>query len=202
MADPRAPNSASVPEPESPLAGEETPRAFGPDLVLAERRVASIRQLAAWPDRLGDAAAIAAAAAGVDAAPGPLRAAEGAGGRLLRVEPLKWLLVVARAEGAPDAPVPDPPDLGDAGVGLDLSHAWAAIRLDGARAPDLTARAMPLDLRARAFPGGSVATSAIHGVAVTVDARGGGFDLYCPRSFALSVWQHLCAIAAQFAVET
>ena len=189
-------------EPVSALAGETTPRAFGPDLALAERRIGPVWQLAAWPDRLPKAAAAVAAAAGVKTAPGPLRAVDGggkgaSGARLLRVEPLKWWLVT-EASSPPDTP--DAPDMGGAGAVLDLSHSWTVIRVEGARAPDLMARAAPLDLRPRAFPEGSVATSAIHHVSVTVDARAGGFDLYCPRGFALSLWEHLCEIAEQFAV--
>lgn len=175
----------------SALAGEEMPRGFGPDLTLSERRVGAIWQLAAWPDRLGDAAISAASIAGLESAPGPLKA-EGLSPRLLRTEPLKWLMI-ANEELAT-------PDLGDAGTVLDLSHARTVIRVEGDLQADFMARLMPLDLRSKAFPDGTVATSAIDHVAVTVDARDGGLDLYCFRSFGRAMWEHLVETAEQFAV--
>ncbi|MEM8793614.1 MAG: hypothetical protein AAGE80_18490 [Pseudomonadota bacterium] len=175
----------------SALADEEMPLQFGPGLTLSERRVGSIWQLAAWPDRLGDVAATAAASAGLSTAPGPLQA-DGSSMRLLRTEPLKLLLVSDEESAAPD--------LGGSGTIIDLSHARTVIRVEGALRADFMARLMPLDLRPKAFPEGRIATSAIHHVAVTVDARGGGLDLYCFRSFGRAMWEHLVETAEQFAV--
>lgn len=175
----------------SALAGEAMPRSFGPDLTLSERRLGAIWQLAAWPDRLGEVAAAAATAASVTTAPGPLKAIGGSP-RLLRTEPLKWLLVAEEEIATPE--------LGEGGTVIDLSHARTVIRVEGDLKADLMARLMPLDLRPNAFPDGSIATSGVHHVAVTVDARDGGFDLYCFRSFGRAMWEHLIETAEQFAV--
>ncbi|MEM0923010.1 MAG: sarcosine oxidase subunit gamma [Pseudomonadota bacterium] len=176
----------------SALAGLEMPLEFGPDLAMAEHRPGSIWQITAWPDRLAEAGAAAAMACGADAAPGPLTAVDGAKGELLRIDPVRWLWVGETAQTAPD--------IGGAGTVLDLSHARTVIRITGARAPDLMARMVPLDLRPTAFGPGRVATSGIHHVAVTLQGRENGVDLYCFRSFGRAIWEHLTETAAQFAL--
>ncbi|MEM7506066.1 MAG: hypothetical protein AAF415_04915 [Pseudomonadota bacterium] len=175
----------------SALAGQQIPHSFGTNLTLSERRVAHIWQLTAWPDRLPDLAKIAAKAAGVKKAPGPLQSAFGTAS-LLRTEPLRWLMV-SETELEPLA-------LGAAGTLLDLSHARTVIRIEGIEMPALMARQVPLDLRPSAFPDGSVATTSLDHVAVTLHGREGGIDLYCMRSFGLAVWEHLIESAGQFAL--
>ncbi|MDT8345179.1 MAG: hypothetical protein RQ752_12210 [Thermohalobaculum sp.] len=189
-----------MPERVSSLARALAPRTIGPvgehgpGVRLSERGIASLWQVAAWPDRLDAAGLAAAAAAGAGIAPGPGRSVTGTAATLMRVEPLKWWLLAGH-----DLPRPAL----DAGVGtvLDLSHARTAIRIEGARAVDLMARLLPVDLRPAAFPDGAVASSGLHHVGVTVLARAGGFDLFVPQSFACSLFEHITAIAAQFGVE-
>ena len=189
-----------MPERASALEGHAAPGKFGligpdgPGVRLSERRLESIWLVAAWPDRLEPAGAAAARAAGVDAAPGPGASATGEGGTLLRVEPLKWLLVSERE-------VPRPEVESDDGTVLELGHARTAIHVSGPRAGDLMARMVPLDLRPAAFPEGAVATSALHHVGVTILARNGGYDVLVPRSFGLALWETLFEAAAQFGVE-
>ncbi|MEM0943389.1 MAG: hypothetical protein AAGI70_05510 [Pseudomonadota bacterium] len=179
-------------ERQSALAGAALPMKFGPDLTISERRVGAIWQVTAWPESLAAAGAAAADAAGVGSAPGPGKAVEGDGASLLRTGPLRWL-IVSEAEISPPPP-------GAWGTLLDLSHARTVLRLEGPAVPDLMARQMPLDLRPKAFPEGSVATSGIHHVAVTVLAREGGLELFCFRSFGRAMLDHLAESAAQFAV--
>lgn len=184
----------------SALAGHDAPRRFGligpegPGIRLTERRLGSLWLIAAWPDRLAAAGAGAAQAAGVDAAPGPGASATGAGGTLMRVEPLKWLL-------ASEAEVPRPGlDAAD-GTVLELGHARTVIHVSGPRAGELMARMVPLDLRPARFPDGAVAGTVMHHVGVTVLARGGDFDLFVLRSFGLSLWETLIESASQFGAE-
>ncbi|HUF55602.1 MAG TPA: hypothetical protein VMM55_03480 [Thermohalobaculum sp.] len=165
-----------------------------PGVRLSERRAGALWQVTAWPDRLGDAGAAAAAEAGVEAAPGPLRAAFGDGAVLMRTEPLRWL-IVAEAEMA--APALD----AEVGTLLDLGHARTILQIEGPEARALMARLAPLDFRPDAFPEGTVATSAVHHVAVTMLARGDGFDLLCFRSFGLALFEHVAEIAGQFGLE-
>ncbi|HSF94644.1 MAG TPA: hypothetical protein VLA52_06410 [Thermohalobaculum sp.] len=184
----------------SALEGHNSPRRFGliggtgPGIRLSERPIASAWLIAAWPERLAETAAAAAAAAAVDAAPGPGRSATGKGGSLLRIEPLKWLLV---SEAETPAPALDAAD----GTVLELSHARTVIHVSGPKALDLMARMVPLDLRPAAFPDGAVATTALHHIGVTLLARDGGFDILVLRSFGLAVWETLIDSAAQFGAE-
>jgi len=184
----------------SALEGHNAPRRFGlvpgtgPGVVLSERPLASAWLIAAWPERLAEAGAVAAKAAGVEAAPGPCRSATGEGGTLIRTEPLKWLLI-----GEDDIPAPalDPAD----GTVLELSHARTVIHVAGPRAAELMARMVPLDLRPSVFPEGAVASTGMHGIGVTILARDGGYDLMVLRSFGLSAWEGLIEVAAQFGAE-
>ncbi len=184
----------------SALEGHNAPRQFGlvgpggPGVRLRERPLASLWLIAAWPERLAETGAAAAKAAGVDAAPGPGASATGEGGSLLRIEPLKWLLV---SEDEIARPALDAAD----GTVLDLNHARTVIHVSGPNALDLMARVVPLDLRPAAFPEGSVANTGLHHVGVTIVARDGGFDIFVLRSFGLAVWKILRESAAQFGAE-
>ena len=131
---------------------------------------------------------------GVDAAPGPGASATGPGGTLLRIEPLKWLLI---SEDEIDAPALDAAD----GTVLELSHARTVIHVSGPKALDLMARMVPLDLRPATFPEGSVASTGLHHMGVTILARDGGFDILVLRSFGLALWETLVDSASQFGAE-
>jgi len=184
----------------SSLKGHDTPRRFGltgpdgPGIRLSERRLASVWLIAGWPDRLARAGAAAAAVAGVEAAPGPGASATGAGGTLLRTEPLKWLLISEAETARPQLKETD-------GTVVELGHARTVIHVGGPKAGALMARMVPLDLRPAAFPEGSVASTGLHEVGVTILARDGGFDILVLRSYGLSVWRTLIDSAAQFGAE-
>lgn len=184
----------------SALAGHTAPTRFGligpegPGVRLSERRLESLWLIAAWPDRLGPTGAAAAKAAGVKAAPGPGTSATGQGGTLLRIEPLKWLLI---SEAETPRPALDPAD----GTVLELGHARTVIHVAGPRAAELMSRLVPLDLRPGRFPEGAVAGTVLHHVGVTVLAREGGYDILVLRSFGLALWELLLETAAQFGAE-
>jgi heterotetrameric sarcosine oxidase gamma subunit len=187
--------------PVSPLEGHLAPgrsglvTGAGPGIRLSERRIASLWQVAAWPGRLSQAGAAAAAAAGAPEAPGPGRSAAGDTATLMRIEPLKWWLV---AGDDLDRPALD----GQDGTVLDLSHARTVIRVEGPETAALMARLVPLDLRARSFPEGAVASTGLHHSGVTLTRREGGIEIFALRSYALSIWEHLAESAAQFGLET
>ena len=165
-----------------------------PGIRLSERQPGSVWQVTAWPDRLDEAGSAAAAAAGVEAYPGPGRAALGDGTVLMRTEPLRWLLIA-------EAELAEPDVAAEAGTVLDLGHARTILRIEGPDAAALMARLAPLDFRPRSFPDGAVATSAVHHVAVTVLARDDGYDLFAFRSFGLSLFEHVAETAEQFGLE-
>jgi len=160
-------------------------------VALMEVRDLVLHQAAAWTDTLGVVGAKAAGVIGAEAAPGPCLATSGPNGTLLRIEPLKWWVFGAAA----------PALTADEGATLDLSHSRTHLRISGSRAAALLNRHLPLDLREHAFPVGSVGSSALHHVGVTLWRSDAGFELFLPRGFALSLWQVLLEGAAQFGAE-
>jgi heterotetrameric sarcosine oxidase gamma subunit len=161
---------------------------------LTEVPIGALWQVSAWPGALGAAGAAAAAAAGAEATPGPGRGHRGTAGWVLRTEPLKWLVLS-------DGPLPAPSVAGGAGTVLDLGHARTRMRIEGPRRVDLLARLVSVDCREAAFPEGSVATTPLHHLAVTLLARGEGVDVLLPRSFARSLFGHVAEVAEQFGLE-
>ena len=170
----------------SALAGHCTPGKSGllgadgmAGVVLQDVQGLVLWQVAAWPDTLDSVAEDIARAAGAPSAPGPCHAITGKKGSLLRIDPLRWWLVGLQAPGL----------VADTGVSLDLSHSRTHIRITGNDAVVLLNRFLPLDLRAQAFPGGSVASSFIHHVGVTLWHSDNGYELFVPRGFALAIWR-------------
>ena len=163
----------------------------GPGIVLELLRDLALYQVAAWPDTLEACGAALMEVAGADALPGPGMAIETGSIAVLRTDPLKWWIVGTAA------PPPDP----SAGAVLDLSHSRTRVRITGPEAAALLNRFLPLDLRENAFPRGSVASSALHHVGVTLWRSAAGYELFMPRGFALSCWEVLMETARQFGVE-
>ena len=205
MADPNetpAENAEMAMERVSALAGHNNPGKFGtldPDgqvgVVLEDVGDLLLSQVAVWPDSLDAVGAEVADGLGIGAAPGPCQAQEAAdsGGSIamLRIEPMKWWLY-----GAPE------PELdAEKGMTLDLSHSRTHIRITGPRAQDFLNRFLPLDLRDASFPVGSVASSVIHHVGVTLWHSSLGYEMFIPRGFALSLWEGFVESAQQFGLE-
>ena len=148
-------------------------------------------QIAAWPDSLDEISSKTAKAIGVEVAPGPGRAAIQGNQALLRVGPLKfWFTGVNAPQISPSK-----------GAILDLSHSRTHLRVTGPRAQILLNRYLPLDLRNQSFFSGAVASTAFHHVGITLWRSPSGFELFLPRSFALSLWKLLRQGAAQFGYE-
>lgn len=180
---------------ESALAAHYQAGHFGADytgVTLSEISDLQLRQIAAWPDTLMAVGAKAAEVTGCDAAPKPGKSAVGSKASLLRIEPLKWWLLG-------DAELPELS--AEEGAVLDLSHSRTCIRIKGEYAAELLNRHLPLDLREASFTDGSVASTAFHHVGVTLLRRNGGYELFVPRGFAVSLWELLVESAEQFGVE-
>ena len=179
----------------SALAGHYRPGHLGdPDrtgVILHEVPDLLLQQVAAWPVSIEEVGASIAALIGCAAAATPCRAATGAGGAMLRIEPLKWWLYGVEAP-AFDA---------EQGATLDLSHARTHLRVGGDDAAEFLNRHFPLDLRPNSFPVGAVASSATHHVGVTLWRSADGYELFIPRGFALSLWEGFIESAAQFGLE-
>ena len=179
----------------SALAADYTPGFFGVEgktgVVLQEVPNLTLFQVSVWPDTLVTVGAKTAKAVGVKTAPGPGRAATEGARVMLRIEPLKfWLIGVAALNLSPIE-----------GAILDLSHSRTHVRVTGPQADILLNRHLPLNLRSRFFPTGSVASTAFHHVGVTLWRSEAGFELFLPRSFALALWELLRQSAEQFGYE-
>ncbi|WP_019294993.1 MULTISPECIES: sarcosine oxidase subunit gamma [unclassified Leisingera] len=155
-----------------------------------------LTQIAAWPETLAEAGALASAAAGCGAAPGPGRVEQGTGGMLLRAEPLKWWLL--QRAGQTHAPVQG----SRACAVLDLSSARTLVRVSGPQAGKLLNHFLPLDLRPSAFPAGCATSTAFHHVGVTLWRTNAGFTLALPSSFAASLRELLEGSALQYGLKT
>ena len=152
--------------------------------------------LAAWPQTVSKVGAIGAEATGVSNAPGPGEAVSGDKGTLMRIEPLKWWLI------AEDHDAIIPPDIPPAeGSFLDLSHSRTWLKVSGEKADVLLNHFLPIDLRQRSFPAGSVASTAFHHVGVTLWRTERDVNLLLPRSFALSLWELLHESTQQYGFE-
>ena len=150
-----------------------------------------LHQVAAWPDTVDAVGEQAAKAAGSKTAPGPCQAEVGKNASLLRIEPLNWLMIGAEA-----------PELdAQQGATLDISHSRTQIRVTGSEAVSFLNRQLSLDLREDSFPVGSVASSVIHHVGVTLWRSEQGYELFIPRGFALSLWEGMVETATQFGLE-
>lgn len=169
----------------------------GPGVTLWEMRNVGLWQISGWPGTLEAVGARLAEIVGAETAPGPLKSVTGPRGTLIRVQPFVWWLVRASEVTAKEALAID----AEQGTALDLSHSRTIIRIKGPRARDLLNRGLSTDLRAGSFPDGSFAGGAIHLVGVNLHHCDGGFDLYIPRSFAVTLWEFLTETAAQWGYE-
>ena len=169
----------------------------GPGVTLREIRDAGLWQLSGWPGTMEEVGKRLAEVVGAEAAPGPLKSAAGSKGTLIRVQPFVWWLTRASEETAKQAMAID----AEQGTALDLSHSRTVIRIEGPRARDLLNRGLSIDLRPGSFPDGSFAGGAIHQVGVHLHRRDGGYDLYIPRGFAVTLWEFLTETAAQWGCE-
>ena len=150
-----------------------------------------LHQVAAWADTAEEVGAGAAAAAGASVAPGPCKSESGESASILRIEPLKWWLVGVQA-----------PQLeSEKGATLDLSHSRTHIRINGTESADFLNRFLPLDLREQSFPVGSVASSVIHHVGITLWRSTEGYEMFIPRGFAVALWHGFVEVAEQFGLE-
>ena len=160
-------------------------------VVLENVEGLELYQVAGWPDTMDKVGTQVAKAAKAASAPGPGQVVVGKKGALLRIEPMKWWLIGVAA----------PEVLPGHGTTLDLSHSRTRIRIGGPHAGEFLNRFLPLDLREKVFPPGSVASSAIHHVGVTLWCSDDHYDLFVPRGFALFVWEGLVDVARQFGLE-
>jgi sarcosine oxidase subunit gamma len=112
--------------------------------------------------------------------------------RALWLGPDEWLTVSAASA------LPTPAAADDVTF-VDVSHGRAVVRLSGPHVRDTLAKGCTLDLHPEVFTPGRCAQSAHSRVSVILDhVQPGVFDLYCPRSYAGSVWHWLAQAGAEY----
>jgi len=191
-----------MPEIRSALSAHFHPGRFGFEggelpLVLSEQPLGTLIQLSGWPDNFEQAATPVLQRLGF-AGLGDFNHAQAAGGLLaFRIAPERVLLRLASSVGLES--------LGEAAQtpALDLSHSRTVLRVAGAAAADLLARGLPIDLGAAVFPAGRFVQSGIHSIGVMVhrlaDDNGAPvFEIYVPRSYAVTIWEFLTESAVPF----
>ncbi len=172
--------------------GERTLRIEAhPSLVLA--------QLALYRDGAPQAQAVARAVLGVDL---PLSATEvsvAGDVRLYRTGPEQyWLRAPDERTVAALSSALDP----RAGAVTPLSSSRALVSIEGAAARDVLAKGLAIDLDPAVFRVGQFAQTGLHHVGILVERRTEqGFDLYFPRTFAVTLLEWLTDAALPFGYE-
>lgn len=82
-----------------------------------------------------------------------------------------------------------------------MSHAQVPVRVEGNEAAALVTRFMAVDVSARAFPSGSVASGLFDHISVTVLRDGDALEVLFPRSYAQFLWEEMVETAGQFGAE-
>ena len=193
MAD-TVPRTPACPEAVCPgQFGAHTPRA---GITFAARTAIALVDLRGNPQH-AEFLASAHTALGCALPLAPNTAARGADCNVLWLGPDAWLLVGADA-GTINERLPMA-----RGFLTDVSHGRAALRISGPHARELLAKGCSIDLHPRVFQAGHCAqTSLAHvGVLLHLPDAGGGFDLYCARSYAQHLWQWLIEAAGEFGYE-
>jgi sarcosine oxidase subunit gamma len=172
--------------------------AGGTPVLITERKV-DIVQIMAGRDADARAASLVKDAAGLGL-PGPRRAEIAGDAMAVWIQPSCWLVICPRGE---EGALAMKLDGGNAIAVVDQSHGRCVLRLSGAHAGEVLAKGSRVDLHPRVFPPGSVATTSIDHITVTivkVDAVP-TFDLVLPSNFAEAFLDWLRTSAAEFGYE-
>ena len=85
---------------------------------------------------------------------------------------------------------------------LDLSHSRTCIALEGPSVRRALAKGVPLDLHPAIFREGEAAQTVVDHVGILIRRTGTDrFELFVPRSYAVSLWAWLTESAAEFGYE-
>jgi len=169
-------------------------------VTLQEMTGRDLLQVGAWPETVGAVAQELAAAIGTTA-PAPRGPAVMAGTRAaFFVGPDKIWVTAPFADGFSATVGKLWPS--SKAVVTELGHSRTVIRIGGANARDLIARFLAVDTDPALFPAGRVLSAGLHGLGVTLHhVVDGTYDLYLPRTFALSLVEGIVEVAEQWGVE-
>jgi heterotetrameric sarcosine oxidase gamma subunit len=171
----------------------------GPGALISERLGLSIVQIAARRAHADAAAAAIGRSMGITPPSEPNSVVAGDRACAFWIAPSQWLLVAEdRAEGELERHLREA--VQEVAAITDQSHARCVIRLAGPQARALLAEGCALDLDPRVFPAGQCAQSIVGPVVALLHLVDESpiFDLYLPRSYAISFWEWLANSAAEF----
>ena len=180
----------------SPLAHDLKPGRYGAQsdapVILGERPIASLWQIAGWAD-FDAAAAPALAACGFDAANDYRTSVTNGDATAYRIAPDRILI-----EGAPDLDS----FATDALTVLDLSHARTAITLSGPKARTLLSQLTSVDMSAASFDVGHFVQTGMHHIGVLLKCVGPDrFEILVPSTWAATLWDAICVNAMPLGYE-
>ena len=176
------------------------PRPARPERVgvrVAERRLGTIAQVAAWPDTLAAVRGALQDATGIEP-PAIGRIAQGGGATIAALAPGRFLVLHEEADLVSDIEAAVP---ASSGAVTDLGHACTILRLSGDAVVPLLAKGVLLDLDPRAFPPDTLAQTSLHHMDVLLlrfDAR--TFDLAVFRGFSVSLAEWLADDGLEFGI--
>ena len=185
------------------FAKQELSLKGAPDVVISERRDVKILQLSFFLQQQ-TALKKQLALFGISDVPKFSQIKTGKKASAARVEMEKiWLIRDEKPEQFSDqiSEQISGPSLGqcdDKFYPLELSSARNIIRVTGRRAPDVMARICAVDFRDKSR---SFYATSIHHVGVHIHHHDDGFDIYMPRSFAVSLAEMIITISRQYNVQ-
>lgn len=171
-------------------------------VVLSERPPLAILQLASWPGSVAAVRARVRDALALDLPDIPNMVASTPEVAALWLGPERWLIVApgnARTQLVKALGKVVTPDIAAL---AELSDARTVIRLAGPRARELLAKGCELDLHPRSFVVGRCAQTILAHVATLIHLidPSPSFDLYLPRSYAVTFWEWLVDSASELGV--
>lgn len=192
-----------MPQVKSPLEGVYHPGIYGakhdkPGVVIQERKLEKIIQIAAWPETVSAVAAELKEILGLERKPAPGLASANDSAIVIQTAPLKFLAI-----GKDDklSALIDKFS-SDQAVSLDLSHSLTTIRISGTSVRSFLNRGLTLDLDVKAFPLNASASTALESISVIVHhVETGVYDLYIPRAFARVSWEWIQKAGLQFGMK-
>ena len=169
-------------------------------VVLQEIAGRDLLQVSAWPETVSSVAQELAAAIGT-AAPAPRGSVVTSGTRTAYfVGPDKIWVTAPFGDGLSAKLGKLWPS--SSAVVTELGHSRTVLRISGANARDLIARFLAVDTDPALFPAGHVLSAGLHGLGATLHhVVDGTYDLYLPRTFALSLTEGIVEVAEQWGVE-
>ena len=158
-------------------------------------------QVGFWPDTQNLVAERLQPRIGVGIPDGQVATAGTGNVRVMRIAPYK-IWIIGQREGGLAGSISAAVGT-DAAAITDLSHARTILQIDGPAAADVVRRLVSIDIHETVFPTDSFAQTGISGVGILLHAVQGeeqtpAYNLYLPRSFALSLAELTARVAAPF----